>query len=146
MEQFHKDEWVKEPADIFTLRDRFGQGLQLLKNREGWGDKSANALFTAIEDKRKIPLARLIFGLGIIYFFLKGPKKLGMYCLFAYIAIIVGGIQLGLSALFYSVVDEGRPSIGLSALYTLRYLAVGFCGYWLVPEIFIRFRLADSRD
>jgi membrane-associated phospholipid phosphatase len=60
--------------------------------------------------------------------------------------IILGGIQLGLSALFYSVVDERHPSIGLSALYTLRYLAVGFCGYWLVPEIFIRFRLANSRD
>jgi membrane-associated phospholipid phosphatase len=60
--------------------------------------------------------------------------------------IIVGGIQLGLSALFYTVIDEGRPTIGLSAFYALRYLAVGFCGYWLVPEIFIRLRLANSRD
>lgn len=65
VEQFHTDGWITEPADIFTLQERYGSGLQQLKNREGWGDKSASALFAAIEDKRKIPLARLLFGLGI---------------------------------------------------------------------------------
>ena len=65
VEQFYADGWIAEPADIFTLQARYGSGMQQLKNREGWGDKSANALFAAIEDKRKIPLARLIFGLGI---------------------------------------------------------------------------------
>ncbi len=65
VEQFHSDGWVKEPADIFTLRDRFGSGLQQLKNREGWGDKSASNLFDAIDDKRRIGLGRLIFALGI---------------------------------------------------------------------------------
>ena len=65
IEQFYTDGWIAEPADIFTLQARYGNGIQQLKNREGWGDKSANALFAAIEDKRKIPLARLIFGLGI---------------------------------------------------------------------------------
>lgn len=65
VEQFYKDGWVSEPAQIFTLRDRYGSGLQQLKNREGWGEKSAENLFDAIEDKRKIPLARLIYGLGI---------------------------------------------------------------------------------
>ncbi len=65
VEAFHTDGWVKEPADIFTLRDRFGQGLQQLKNREGWGEKSADNLFQAIDEKREIPLARLIFALGI---------------------------------------------------------------------------------
>ncbi|MEQ6247923.1 NAD-dependent DNA ligase LigA [Sulfitobacter sp. HNIBRBA3233] len=65
VEQFYADGWIAEPADIFTLQDRYGSGVQQLKNREGWGDKSAKALFAAIEDKRSIPLARLIFGLGI---------------------------------------------------------------------------------
>ena len=32
---------------------------------KGWGEKSASALFHAIERKREIPLARLLFGLGI---------------------------------------------------------------------------------
>lgn len=65
VEQFYADGWIKEPADIFTLKDRYGTGLQQLKNREGWGEKSATNLFRAIDDKRNIPLGRLIFALGI---------------------------------------------------------------------------------
>lgn len=65
VEQFHTDGWIAEPADIFTLRLRFGQGLQQLKNREGWGEKSAINLFDAIDDRRKIGLGRVIFALGI---------------------------------------------------------------------------------
>ena len=48
------------------MQDRFGPGgLQQLKNREGWGEKSASALFASIGRRREIPLARLLFGLGI---------------------------------------------------------------------------------
>ncbi len=65
VEQFYTDGWISEPADIFTLQARYGSGMQQLKNREGWGEKSAEKLFQAIEDKRKIPLSRLIFALGI---------------------------------------------------------------------------------
>jgi len=65
VEQFHQDGWIAEPADIFTLQDRYGQGMQQLRNREGWGEKSAKNLFQAIEEKRDIPLARLIFALGV---------------------------------------------------------------------------------
>ena len=65
VEQFYADGWIAEPADIFTLMARYGSGMQQLKNREGWGEKSADKLFQAIEDKRKIPLSRLIFALGI---------------------------------------------------------------------------------
>lgn len=65
VEAFYNDGWVQTPADIFTLRARFGSGLKQLKNREGWGDKSAENLFTAIDEKRKIPLNRVIFALGI---------------------------------------------------------------------------------
>lgn len=36
-----------------------------LASVKGWGEKSAQNLFQAIEEKRKIPLARLIFALGI---------------------------------------------------------------------------------
>ncbi|MHA6347415.1 NAD-dependent DNA ligase LigA [Roseivivax sp. CAU 1761] len=65
VEQFYQDGWIREPADIFTLEERYGQGLQQLRNREGWGAKSADNLFAAIRDKRGIPLNRLIFALGI---------------------------------------------------------------------------------
>ncbi|MCZ4351465.1 NAD-dependent DNA ligase LigA [Roseovarius aestuarii] len=65
VEQFYLDGWIAEPADIFALQTRYGRGMQQLKNREGWGDKSADNLFAAIEEKRNIPLKRLIFSLGI---------------------------------------------------------------------------------
>ncbi|SIT78242.1 DNA ligase (NAD+) [Yoonia rosea] len=65
VEQFYADGWITTPADIFTLRARYGTGVQQLKNREGWGEKSASNLFDAIDEKRKISLARVIFSLGI---------------------------------------------------------------------------------
>ena len=65
VEQFYADGWIREPADIFTLEERYGQGIQQVKNREGWGEKSATNLFAAIDERRTIPLGRLIFGLGI---------------------------------------------------------------------------------
>ncbi|WP_341365945.1 NAD-dependent DNA ligase LigA [Yoonia sp. BS5-3] len=65
VEQFYNDGWIATPADIFTLRARFGEGMQQLKNREGWGEKSASNLFDAIDEKRTIALNRLIYSLGI---------------------------------------------------------------------------------
>ncbi|MFP7673215.1 NAD-dependent DNA ligase LigA [Marivita sp. S0852] len=65
VEQFYLDGWIREPADIFTLKDRYGGGLKALKNREGWGDKSAQNLFDAIDEKRTIALGRLLFALGL---------------------------------------------------------------------------------
>ncbi|SHK77912.1 DNA ligase (NAD+) [Roseovarius marisflavi] len=65
VEQFYRDGWIREPADIFTLEARYGSGMQQLKNREGWGEKSAKNLFQAIDEKRKIPFGRLLFALGI---------------------------------------------------------------------------------
>lgn len=65
VEQFYNDGWIKEPSDIFLLEERYGSGLQQLKNRDGWGAKSAQKVFDAIKDRRHIDLARMIFGLGI---------------------------------------------------------------------------------
>jgi DNA ligase (NAD+) len=66
VEQFYLDGWIKEPADIFTLKERYGPGcLTQLKNRDGWGEKSAANLFDAIDARREIALGRLIFALGI---------------------------------------------------------------------------------
>jgi DNA ligase (NAD+) len=79
VEQFYNDGWIKEPADIFTLEDRFSTGLQQLKNREGWGEKSASKLFEAIKDKRRIPLGRLIFALGIRHVGEAGSNMLALH-------------------------------------------------------------------
>ncbi|MCR8725701.1 NAD-dependent DNA ligase LigA [Frigidibacter sp. ROC022] len=56
---------VKEPADIFTLQARDAANLTKLAKRMGWGETSVKNLWQAIEEKRKIPLSRLIFGLGV---------------------------------------------------------------------------------
>jgi DNA ligase (NAD+) len=65
VDAFWRDGWIATPADIFTLEARYGAGLQQLRNREGWGAKSAENLFRAIDERRRIPLDRLIFALGI---------------------------------------------------------------------------------
>jgi len=67
IEMFFKDGLlpIRSPADIFTLAARDRANLARLENRDGYGKTSAAKLFAAIEAKRRIPLDRLIFGLGI---------------------------------------------------------------------------------
>ncbi len=65
-EAFYHDGLVKNPAEIFTLQARDeANELQKLKNREGWGEQSANNLFESIEARRVVDLHRFIFALGI---------------------------------------------------------------------------------
>ena len=67
IEAFYNDDQlpVTEPSQIFTLRDRDTKALAKLANRDGWGETSVKNLWQAIDEKREIPLARLIFALGI---------------------------------------------------------------------------------
>jgi DNA ligase (NAD+) len=65
IEQFYQLGWVKEPADIFKLKLRYENGIKRLENRDGWGQKSANNLFNAVEAKSIIPLNKMLYALGI---------------------------------------------------------------------------------
>ena len=65
IEAFLRDGLIHSPADIFTLEARDAQSLTRLKNREGWGEKSAQKLFAAIDTARTRPLPRFLFALGI---------------------------------------------------------------------------------
>jgi DNA ligase (NAD+) len=67
IEMFYADDLlpIRKPADIFTLAARDAANLAKLRNRLGWGEKSASNLFAAIEEKRTIPLARFLYALGI---------------------------------------------------------------------------------
>ncbi len=56
---------VRTPVDIFTLQARDAANLNKLANRKGWGSQSAGNLWAAIDEKRAIPLGRLLFALGI---------------------------------------------------------------------------------
>ncbi len=68
IEYFYDDEelYIRQPADIFMLEKRDSENaLTKLKNREGYGDVSAQKLFDAINVRRAIPLERLIYALGV---------------------------------------------------------------------------------
>ncbi|KPQ08078.1 MAG: DNA ligase (NAD+) LigA [Rhodobacteraceae bacterium HLUCCA12] len=63
---YHDDQLpIRSPADIFTLQARDAANLTRLRNRPGWGETSARNLFRAIDERRQIPLHRVIFALGI---------------------------------------------------------------------------------
>ncbi|MEI7608384.1 MAG: helix-hairpin-helix domain-containing protein, partial [Rhodospirillaceae bacterium] len=63
--EFRDEKRIETPGDIFRLAERDKGSLVRLKNRPGWGEKSAANLFAAIEARRTIPLDRFIFALGI---------------------------------------------------------------------------------
>jgi DNA ligase (NAD+) len=63
IELFYEREWVKEPADIFTLRER-NKEIRL-EELEGFGETSVRNLLGAIEARREISLERFIYALGI---------------------------------------------------------------------------------
>jgi DNA ligase (NAD+) len=56
---------IHAPPDIFTLAERDATAPVRLEDREGWGEQSASKLFAAIDARRRIPLDRFIFALGI---------------------------------------------------------------------------------
>jgi DNA ligase (NAD+) len=63
IEYFFEHEWVKEPADIFTLQAR--NAKLKLEEIEGYGETSVRNLFNAIEQRRRISLERFIYALGM---------------------------------------------------------------------------------
>ena len=65
VQAFFEDGLVRTPGDFFDLAGRDGQDGPPIAEREGWGRKSADNLFRAIEARRTIPLDRFIFALGI---------------------------------------------------------------------------------
>jgi DNA ligase (NAD+) len=63
IEFFFERDWVKEPADIFTIAAR--NDRIRLEEIEGYGETSVRNLFTAIEARRTISLERFIYALGM---------------------------------------------------------------------------------
>src|SRR3954466_15060976 len=60
---FFEREWVKEPADIFTLAAR--NARLKLEQVEGYGETSVRNLFNAIDARRETALERFIYALGM---------------------------------------------------------------------------------
>ncbi len=65
IELFYDEGLILRPADIFTLEARDARSLKRLRDREGFGQKSVDNLFAAINARREISLERFLFALGI---------------------------------------------------------------------------------
>ncbi len=65
IKQFWDEGLIKSPADIFTLEMRDKTSLTPIRNKEGWGEQSADKLWDAINEKRDVDLHRFIYALGI---------------------------------------------------------------------------------
>jgi DNA ligase (NAD+) len=63
IELFYENDWVREPADIFTLEAR-NRKIKL-EEVEGFGATSVRNLLGAIAARREISLERFIYSLGI---------------------------------------------------------------------------------
>ena len=59
--EFHSLGWLQTPADIFRLHAHRTEII----GREGWKERSTDALLASIETRRTVPLERFIFALGI---------------------------------------------------------------------------------
>jgi DNA ligase (NAD+) len=65
IELFYEEGRVRQPADIFALEARDYHASEKLADKKGFGRKSVENLFKAIQARRKISLDRFIFALGI---------------------------------------------------------------------------------
>ena len=62
IELFFEKEWIKEPADIFTIERKHKKELL---EEEGFGETSVRNLFASIESRREISLERFVYSLGV---------------------------------------------------------------------------------
>jgi DNA ligase (NAD+) len=65
IELFYDEGLIRTPADIFTLQRRDAESAEPLAERKGFGEKSIQNLFRAIDARRRIALERFLFALGI---------------------------------------------------------------------------------
>ncbi|MEZ4813814.1 MAG: NAD-dependent DNA ligase LigA [Bdellovibrionota bacterium] len=61
IEDFYERNWLKSPADFYSLKDK----KETLENLEGLGEKSVSKMLNAIEDSKNQSAARLLYGFGI---------------------------------------------------------------------------------
>jgi DNA ligase (NAD+) len=65
IENFFYEGRIRSFADIFSLQERENYSTNPLKNKMGWGEKSLENLFQAINNRRRISLAKFIYAIGI---------------------------------------------------------------------------------
>jgi DNA ligase (NAD+) len=79
IDEFYEEGLIRAPQDIFTLERRNAGLPKRLEEREGWGETSVRNLFAAIEARRRIPVNRFIYALGIPHIGETGGKLLARH-------------------------------------------------------------------
>jgi len=127
IEAFYDEGRIMQPADIFTLPERDGRlrEEERLAHKKGYGAKSVENLFKAIAARRRIPLDRFIYALGIRHIGETTARDLArsLGTLAAFRAAAVAAAQGGKDSEAYRDLDniEGIGETVVDAL-------VDFCG------------------
>lgn len=97
IEQFYADKRIQTPADIFTLQTRNGVDFPRLEEQKGYGQKSIEKLFAAIDARRTIGLQRFLFALGIRHIGEGTSKDLAKHYLTwdAFHAAVMAAVSVG---------------------------------------------------
>ncbi|UDL96422.1 NAD-dependent DNA ligase LigA [Lichenihabitans sp. PAMC28606] len=80
IELFYGEGLIRTPADIFTLATRDKASLTSLSERPGFGKTSVKNLFAAIDERRRIPVNRFIYALGIRHVGETNARRLARHC------------------------------------------------------------------
>ncbi len=91
VQAFFADGRIMTPADIFTLKERDKRGEKKLAEIEGYGETSVRNLFNAIDERREIPLNRLIYALGIRHIGETNAKLIARH--YATIEAFIAGLE-----------------------------------------------------
>jgi DNA ligase (NAD+) len=79
IEYFYQEGLIKTASDIFTLQARDEAGLARLKNREGFGETSVRNLFAAIDARRRVPINKFLYALGVRHVGETNAKRLARH-------------------------------------------------------------------
>ena len=104
IQEFYDEGLVMHPVDIFTLEKRDARSEKKLSHREGFGEVSVRNLFSAIDERRKIELNRLIFALGIRHIGEGNAKLLARHY------GTIDGFRAAMSAAAAGQTDDGNAS------------------------------------
>ena len=120
IELFFEEGLIRRPADIFTLEARDKASANPLAERKGFGAKSVEKLFRAIEARSHIGLERFIFALGIRHVGETTAKDLARayQTIDAFRAAVEAAVQGGKESEAYNDIDaiEGIGTTVVDAL------------------------------
>jgi DNA ligase (NAD+) len=108
IEQFYADGKLRTPADIFTLSVRNGRDFPKLEDQKGYGKRSIEKLFAAIDARRAIGLQRFLFALGIRHIGEGTSKDLARHYLSwdAFYAAVLAAVADGKDSEAYRDIDD----------------------------------------